>query len=132
MCFMLNIVFSQTTRDVQGIADLLSSCSTLTITAEKAGIIDRCIAAIVDCWLTSFSVVPWRFNNTITSNYQHQDPGGNKQTEENQVRLLQTLSAIPFDWFLRVCVFFSMVHDVNTNQVMFTNIFYLFAYFKQS
>ncbi|XP_067657171.1 uncharacterized protein [Haliotis asinina] len=82
------ITSAKMSRSSSGIVTLLLYCATVGTLAERAGIVDQCIEALVDCWLK----LPTRFSS----------PTSKKSSEEKGEKSSNNLYTLPVEWFVKI------------------------------
>ncbi|XP_046548408.1 BTB/POZ domain-containing protein At5g48800-like [Haliotis rubra] len=82
------ITSAKMSRSSAGIVTLLLYCATVGTLAERAGIVDQCIEALVDCWLK----LPTRFSS----------PTSKKPSEEKSEKASNNLYTLPVEWFVKI------------------------------
>ncbi len=78
-----NLTSAKLSKNLDAITDLLTQCCDLGAIAEQAGVVNKCITAIVDCWLISTKFVR-----------------KNAQLDKSDLSQLQKLTQFPLNWFL--------------------------------
>ncbi|XP_071090302.1 uncharacterized protein [Haliotis cracherodii] len=82
------ITSAKMSRSSAGIVTLLLYSATVGTLAERAGIVDQCIEALVDCWVK----LPTRFSS----------PTSKKPSEEKSEKVSTSLYTLPVEWFVKI------------------------------